>query len=228
MMRGSEPEWHEQQDIGENWTRPRAAPAAVGVVVLIAVLVTLAHIGRELTIPAGTWREDEFYILYGLIPAYVGDNPLALLTHLFVHGSWLHLMMNVAIYVMLGLVLAQRAGRGVLSGVRLFAVTVLSGLGGGLAVVGLAPGSEAATVGFSGAVCGVAAAFLLSQRGDWRQSLQDRRVLQSIAWFLALNVGLAWGVSASGLIGISWEGHLGGFIGGALGWIALAPQRGSA
>lgn len=200
------------------------ARAASTVVWGIAALLVCVHGYRTFTIPAGSWQDAEYIVRFALIPLYVPENPIALITHMGVHGGWLHLAMNVAFFLMLGLVVARRLGSDAWAWVKILTLTSASGLGGAAGVMLINPESEVATVGFSGAVCGIAAVFLLSQRLDWRDALRDRSVQSAALWFLALNVGAAWAVSTGGLISISWEAHLGGFIAGAVCWMALAPR----
>lgn len=206
----------------ENTRRPGAAASVV--VLAIAVILVLAHLYRVLVAPDGTLAGLEFLVRYALIPAYVPENPIALFTHMGVHGDWLHLGLNTAFFIMLGLVLARRIGDGAVGALKMLVLILASGFAGGLTVFALAPGSETPTVGFSGAVFGVAAAFFLSMRPDWRDSLRDRAVQANAFWFLAINMGLAFGLGAAGAMQIAWEAHLGGFIGGAVAWMALAPR----
>lgn len=197
---------------------------AQGAVLVLSLLVVAGHVFRVATAPANSWAEQVFFVQYALIPVLALDNPFALISHMFVHGGWLHLGLNIAFFIMLGLVVARRLGDGVAAAAAMLVLTLFSGLGGAALVILVNPESQDAVVGFSGAVCGVAAAYLLSRYEDWRQSLADRRVRISMFWSLAINVGAAWAATQSGWIAISWEAHLGGFIAGGLGWTVLAPK----
>ncbi len=204
--------------------RARSVTPASLVVLAFFLAVVGAHLYRNGTAPEGSFAEQAFFIHYALIPAIAGQNPIALLSHMFVHGGWLHLGLNVAFYLMLGLVVARRLGADLAAAAGMLFITVFSGLGGAAAVLMINPNSTDAVVGFSGAVCGIAAAFLLSQHQDWRRSLADRRVRASAFWFLMMNVVAAWVATASGAVAISWEAHLGGFIAGGLAWVWAAPR----
>lgn len=187
----------------------------------IAAIVTLAHGWRVFTIPERSLAEVGLLSATALIPRIVAENPLSLLTHMLVHTGWLHLGMNVALFVMLAAPLALRAGPGLAGAARIVLLTLLSGLGGAAGVIALDPQSKTAVVGFSGAVCGAAAAFLLSQRETWREALTDRRILMQGAVFLLLAVGVP---AANDGLKIAWEMHLGGFFTGLAAWIVLAPR----
>jgi len=119
----------------------------------------------------------------------------------FLHGDFSHLISNTLPFVVLGgLVLA--GGRGVFLGTTIFVVIV-----GGAAVWLLAP-SNTNHIGASGLVFGYLG-FLLAR--GWFE--------RSFAWtLLALGVLIAYGGLLFGVLpgqaGISWQGHLFGFIAG--------------
>ncbi len=61
-------------------------------------------------------------------------------------------------------------------------------------------------------------------RGDWRHAIADTRVRNAYLSIFFLNVVVMGVVSELGWFPIAWEGHLGGFVGGALAYTALAPR----
>ena len=121
----------------------------------------------------------------------------------FIHGSIAHLVANTIPFVVLGwLVMLQ--GRG-----RFARVTLASMLGAGLSAWLLgAPGSV--HIGASGVIFGYLGFLMLA-------GLFERKFL---------NIGLSLGVTAlwgglvfgvlPGEVGVSWQAHLGGFIGGVM------------
>ena len=119
----------------------------------------------------------------------------------FLHGDFAHLIANTAPLFVLGLIILLR-GR-----FEFFVITVLCMAIGGFGTW-LTGQSHSVHIGASGVVFGYLG-FLLSH------GLFERRLL-SIAMSVgigALYGGLIWGV-LPGQPGISWQGHLFGFIGG--------------
>ncbi|WP_149084011.1 MULTISPECIES: rhomboid family intramembrane serine protease [Microbacterium] len=130
--------------------------------------------------------------------------PWRLLTVLFVHGSFVHLALNMLALWMLGQSLEPMLGR-----VRYLALYLISGLGGSVAVALLAPTTW--TVGASGAIFGLLASLLII----------GRHIGANVTGILViLGINFAFGFFAGG---ISWQAHLGGAITGAL--VALIYVR---
>jgi membrane associated rhomboid family serine protease len=82
------------------------------------------------------------------------------------------------------------------------------------------PMSQTGAVGASGAICGLFGAYFLAIRPSPRAALQDPQVRNAMLSFLGINVVLM----AFLPLPIAWEAHLGGFIAGALAYVALAPR----
>lgn len=121
----------------------------------------------------------------------------------FLHGNLLHLMANTIPFLILGwLVMLRRTS-------DFFPVTAIVMLVGGLGTWLFAP-SYTNHIGASGVVFGYLG-FLLA-RGYFERSFGS--ILMSIAVGI-LYGGMIWGV-LPGQIGISWQGHLFGFIGGII------------
>ncbi len=91
---------------------------------------------------------------YGFVPAR--PRPQTFLTSMFLHGSWWHLIDNMLILWVVGPALEDRWGRAVL-----LALYVLSDLAGNLADMAAQPRRETPSIGASGAISGLMAAFLL-------------------------------------------------------------------
>ncbi|MFC9464251.1 rhomboid family intramembrane serine protease [Streptomyces coelicoflavus] len=141
-----------------------------------------------------------------------------LLTSAFLHQSpfegtfgILHLMMNMVVLWQLGRVVELMLGR-----VRFAVLYLLSALGGSVLELVLADPWQA-SVGASGAVFGVGAAYYVLHR---RLGAERGRVNRFMAWLLLWLVVSAWFTS--------WQGHLGGLlVGGALALAyAYAPRGG--
>jgi membrane associated rhomboid family serine protease len=119
------------------------------------------------------------------------------------HAGWLHLAANTLPFVVLGwLVMLRRMS-------DFFVVTLLAMLIGGLGVWLFGAGNSV-HIGASGVIFGYLG-YLLA-RGFFERSVWA--VLLGVA-ALVLYGGVLWGV-LPGQPGISWEGHLFGFIGGVV------------
>ncbi len=150
-------------------------------------------------------------LAYGIRPRTV-DGLWGILFAPFLHGSPQHLLANTVPLLVLGWLVMLRDAR------HFVPVTLLSMLGAGLCAWTLgAPGSV--HVGASGVVFGFLGFLILA--GWFARSLGAiaLSVLVTVLWG-----GLVFGV-LPGQPGISWQAHLGGFIGGALAAKWLAPRR---
>ncbi len=132
------------------------------------------------------------------------------LTSAFVHMDVLHLAMNMVALYLLGPAVEQVVGR-----VRFLAIYLVSALTGSAAVMLLGE-PMVQTLGASGAIWGILAALLviaIRHKGDTRQ-----------LWIL---IGLNVAITVWGMAFISWQAHLGGFVGGLLatGVLAFAPRE---
>jgi membrane associated rhomboid family serine protease len=135
-----------------------------------------------------------------------------LLSHQFLHGNLLHVGMNMLALYMLGQFLEALWGS-----TRYLLLYLISGFVGGAAVV--MAGSEA--VGASGAICG-----LLTSLGVWVWLNRDCLPEQVSAYLMSrVGMNLVLLVIISLQPRVSWQGHLGGAIGGALVSIPLHYDR---
>jgi rhomboid protease GluP len=155
----------------------------------------------------------------------------ALVGHMFVHGGiapllfgFMHLFFNLMLILQAGEITAWRLGRDAAGGARFLLLFLISGVAGAVCFIVINAGEDRSAVGASGAACGLFAAYLLAARSDWRRALADPAVRSAGFWFLFVNVGLAFAITAGGVLPIAWEAHLGGFIGGAIAYTLLAPR----
>lgn len=187
---------------------------------------------------------DAYVVLsLGFIPARYGSEGFELpggaltsatsfLTHMFVHGDWLHLAVNSAWLLAFGAPMARRLGS-----LRFLLFVLFCGVAGALTFLALNPGLVAPMVGASGAISGLMGGLLrflfnAVDRGgagvvpegardvprmDLGQMLQDRRVLITVGIWVALNFLFSLGFGGlDGMGAIAWEAHLGGFFAGLL------------
>lgn len=143
-----------------------------------------------------------------LVPVLVDSEPWRLITSAFTHEQIFHIFANLFMLWQLGPPLEQMLGR-----LRFLTLYLLSALGGSVAVWLLAA-PVSATLGASGAVLGLVGALLVVHRA---------RGLD-ITWILGYVAITA--VFSFVIPGISWQGHLGGFVtGAAVAWVFLQTSN---
>lgn len=179
---------------------------AINVAVFVLNLAQGASLGRN----GGALYTDWVLIGSGIYPdgtqgGVAGGEWWRLITSTFLHGSIIHLGMNMLFLWWIGSPMEQLLGRG-----RFLAIYLVSGLAGSAgALVLSAPGDF--TVGASGAIWGLLGAALVFER-------QRTYVLGGSALsIIVLNLIITFAVP-----GISIGGHLGGFVGGAACGLALS------
>jgi membrane associated rhomboid family serine protease len=164
---------------------------------------------------------------FGLIPGRLSlARPvtyLTLLTSVFLHGSWFHLISNMWTLFIFGDNVEDRLGHG---GYLVF--YLVTGVLAGLTHVLFVQGSQVPTVGASGAIAGVLGAyFLLFPRGrvltfiplfflPWLVEI-PAFIYLGFWFFSQLSSGLmSLGHLGSGgsFSGIAWWAHIGGFVSG--------------
>ena len=131
------------------------------------------------------------------------------LTAVFTHVEILHIAFNMFALYVLGPQLEALVGRA-----RFLAIYLLSGLGGSVAVLWLSS-SYGTTVGASGSIFGLMAALLIVVHKLGGNP-------QHIVMWVGLNLVLTFTSP-----GISWQGHIGGFLTGGIvaAIIAYAPKE---
>jgi membrane associated rhomboid family serine protease len=136
--------------------------------------------------------------------------PWQLLTSMFTHIGALHLGFNMFVLWTLGPQLELAIGR-----TRFLAVYFVSGFAGSAAVMWLSP-VHGSTLGASGAIFGMLGTMLV-------MAVKVHGDVRGIGTWIAINFVLTFVVG-----GISWQGHVGGFVGGLLTGAALvyAPRAG--
>ncbi len=149
----------------------------------------------------------ELMVSYGLYgPAVERGEWIRLLTSMFLHGNLQHLAGNMISLYFYGNVSERALGH-----VRFLVVYLLGGLIGSLFVVSVErfTGNFALTVGASGAIFAVLGSILIVAwlKRYLVRGISPKRVLFASIFSLASGIGVQ---------GVSFTGHLGGFIGGVL------------
>ncbi|MEV6169891.1 rhomboid family intramembrane serine protease [Streptomyces sp. NPDC051954] len=186
--------------------------AYVGELVRPAIVDRFEMLGAGLAGPDGGHYVWQATYPAGFQPEGVVDGEwYRLLTGAFLHlppteGTFgiLHIVMNMASLWNLGRVVETQLGR-----VRYLALYLLSALGGSVLVLLLAP--ETPTVGASGAIFGVGAAYYVMARRLGADMNAVNRFMAGLLLWLLISAGLT-----------SWQGHLGGLLAGGVVTLALA------
>jgi len=143
------------------------------------------------------------------IDSFAAGNYWQPLTSAFLHAGTLHLLFNMYALWVTGQYLEPLLGRA-----RFLALYLLSALGGAVGATLLPLTAGNTVVGASGAVFGLFAALFVVNRRLGRQSSQV---------LVLIGINLALGIVVPG---ISWQGHVGGLVTGAVVALLLSRRRG--
>ena len=167
---------------------------------------------------------------YGLVPrrfnADVAAQIVPLVTSMFLHGGWMHLIGNMLYLHIFGDNVEDRVGH-----LRFLMLYLVAGAVAGLTQVATNPGSTMPMVGASGAISGVTGAYMVFYPRSrivtlvpvfvFLQLIEIPAVVLLLFWFiyqLVLGVG-SYGADVGG---VAFWAHIGGFITG----MALGPILG--
>ena len=169
------------------------------------------------------------FLTFGVVPAELVRDPAGeaytVLTSMFLHGGWMHLIGNMWFLYIFGDNVEDRLGK------PLFvAFYLVSGIGASLLQVLAQPGSPIPTIGASGAIAGVLGAYALMYPQArvvtllwffiFARLIRVPAVFFLGFWFfIQFTYGLASvGTAAQG--GVAWWAHVGGFaVGITVGWL---------
>jgi membrane associated rhomboid family serine protease len=142
--------------------------------------------------------------------------PVTLITYMFLHGGWMHLIMNMAFLWVFADNIEDAFGH---AGFSLF--YLLCGIAAGLTQAALQPASQLPVIGASGAVSGVLGAYVLlyPKARLWiffylPVPFRIPAVIVLGAWF-ALQILGVFTPDEEGRL-VAWWAHIGGFVTGLL------------
>jgi len=142
------------------------------------------------------------------IPLLTVVEPWRMLTVVFVHASFLHIIFNLWALLVTGPAVEAMLGR-----IRFLALFLLSTLGGSVLVLLLAPTTS--VVGMSGAIFGLFGATFILLRG-----LGANPTMLLIV--IAVNLVFSFLPGSN----VAWQAHVGGLVVGALiGWLLVSTRR---
>jgi membrane associated rhomboid family serine protease len=197
--------------------------ALTGFIALVEVALSLADAGilfppwlRTAVFNAGAFWAS---LLHGATPLYDAQPATMFVSHALLHGSLLHMVMNMAILLALGRFTADHYGPG-----AVLPVFLVAAVAGG-AVFGLIADGAYPMVGASGAVFGFLGVWIA---WDWRRhravGAPVGPVVRRVAVLAVLNAALYVGLHGM----LAWEAHLGGFLAGLACGVWLETRQAAA
>jgi membrane associated rhomboid family serine protease len=210
----------------------RTAPVVTVALIAVNVIVFLheAALGPYL---------ERFVFAYGLVPRRLVDWPgapldparfLPLVTSMFWHGGWLHLIGNMLYLWIFGDNVEDKLGH-----FRYLIFYLLAGIAAALTQVALDPASTVPTIGASGAIAGVLGAYLISFPRSRVLTLipiiiypwfvEIPAVLYLVFWFLLQLLSGIASLGGADTGGVAVWAHVGGFIAGAVLVKLMGPAR---
>lgn len=193
------------------------------VVLLAANLLTWVFVQQLGAMPG----LEQSVIVFGARPCEVtGACPIeglggeALITSMFMHGGWAHLLGNMLFLWVFGNNIEDSMGH-----VRFLVFYLLTGVAAGLAHIYFSPASPTPAVGASGAISGIMGAYILLYPSARVRTyfppfffFRIRAVFFLLLWFV---LQLFSGISTLGLPeseagGVAVWAHIGGFVAGVL------------
>ena len=175
---------------------------------------------------------DAFVLKWAVVPSDIvaGHHWITILTAMFMHGSWSHILGNMMFLWAFGPEIEDA-----MNPLRYLAFYLVGGLVAMLAQIAASPGSTVPSLGASGAIAAVMGAFLVTYPRDQIRSLLVIFIFMRVTfipaalliglWFLIQlsNVGAVANVQTGG---VAYMAHVGGFIFGAVtARLVEDPQR---
>jgi membrane associated rhomboid family serine protease len=167
---------------------------------------------------------NQFLTVYGVVPAYFAAPTL--ITSMFLHGSWSHVIGNMWYLWIFGDNVEDRVGHG-----RFIIFYLLCGIAAALGQVAVDPNSTLPTIGASGAIAGVMGAYFVLYPRSRVLTLIPWIFLQIVElpaivllgfWFLMqlFSAGTIAMTASSRGGGVAFAAHVIGFVAGVVGvWV---------
>lgn len=204
------------------------------IVIGMALLLVLLH-GATLLLSQREWVEMTYN--YALVPrrfwadatsdfayAGLGAKLLTLVSTAFLHGGWMHVLMNSGMLLAFGTPVARTFGHDLMGLTKWMGLFLAAVITGSLAYVLLQGETGGAAVGASGGVSGfMAAAMLIAPDGTVRSPLSRGFVTFTVIFGVA-NLALAFAAPMVMGAGLAWEAHAGGYLAGAIFMLLLGPR----
>lgn len=212
--------------IGDENRRGHIVPTVNYLLIAINILVFLYEISL------GSDQATQGFIeRYGTIPQEIvhGQDLYTLLTSMFVHGGWAHIIGNMLFLIVFGDNVEDALGH---LGYLIFYIA--TGLAASIAFILLNTGSDIPSVGASGAISGILGAYIIFFGGNSVRVLIGIFITVVPAWvmiglwavqqFIATYGAIAYTDQTSG--GVAYAAHAGGFIMGVVVGLVLRNMLG--
>jgi len=197
--------------------------------ILTALIVAVNAVCFVLELQGG----DAFVLRWSLIPAQIaaGHHLITLITAMYMHASWLHIIGNMVFLWAFGPVIEDA-----MRPLPYFIFYHIGGVVGMLCQIALSPHMTEPCLGASGAIAAVMGAFVVTYPRDriksllflgWfvRVTLIPAALLIGM-WFLLQLVNAGAVVSEQQSTGVAYAAHIGGMLFGAIfGRLFEAPRR---
>jgi len=199
--------------LGDASREPERFPVATTAIIVVnACVFVMELVGGEAFVKQ--WAE---------VPATIvsGHHWVTILTAMFMHGGWLHIIGNMVFLWAFGPEVEDAMGVP-----KYLAFYLLSGLAASAAQIAIMPHSTVPNLGASGAIAGVMGAFLVTYPGD------EIRTVLLLGWFTRITfipavllIGLWFLIQIFSQVGsvaevqgggVAYAAHVGGFIFGAI------------
>jgi len=197
---------------GDASRRPRLSPIITITIIVVNTIVFLLELNGG----------EAFVHQWSVIPADIvaGRNWITILTAMFMHGGWMHIIGNMVFLHAFGPEVEDAMGR-----VSYLIFYLASGLVASLAQIAAMTHSTVPNLGASGAIAGVMGAFIVTYPRDrikilvffwwfFRVTAIPAAVLIGV-WFLIQLFSQVGAVASAQSGGVAYMAHVGGFIFGA-------------
>ena len=153
------------------------------------------------------------------IPQYPGPSPiyLTMLSSMFMHGSWMHILGNMLYLFIFGDQIEDLLGH-----IKFLIFYVACGLGAGVAQIAFQPDSVIPCLGASGAIAGVLGAYLIKHPTNRVRVLMGRYITHMpavvvLGFWIILQI-FSQVTTRAGGGGVAYMAHIGGF---AVGFVLI-------
>ncbi len=171
---------------------------------------------------------NDFVTQWGIVPDRL--NPASLVTSMFLHGGWLHILGNMLFLWVFG-----RNVEDLIGGTRFLILYLLCGVAAAIVQILSNPYSRLPTIGASGAIAGIMGAYLIRFPRTrintlfwfiFFTTLEIPAALLLLYWFAIQFLSGFSSLSENDYTGggVAWFAHVGGFIAGML-LIRLFPDH---
>ncbi len=204
--------------------RSHSTPFVTIALIAINVLIFLYQVSLD------PFSRNHLVMAYGLVPSRL--DPAALLTSMFLHGGWLHILGNMWFLWIFGDNVEDILGHG-----RYLVFYLLCGVTAALVHVAFNPLSRVPTVGASGAIAGVMGAYVVKFPRSriltlvpifvFFTTIEVPAILMLLYWFAIQFFSGIGSIGYSHLSegGVAWFAHIGGFVAGILAILVMRPRK---